>query len=98
MHSVYGTVVVKKASSQIAKLPIYWSVLSFTQTYGQKHWVGLGLRVVTKLTRLQIQAAGMRFLPRMALSSLREREGHSLIPPHQKEPAEVALARVSDAP
>lgn len=41
---------------------MYCSVLSFT--YGQEHRVGLGLREVTKLTRLQIQAAGMRFLPR----------------------------------
>uniref|UniRef100_A0A3Q0RNY4 Coagulation factor X n=1 Tax=Amphilophus citrinellus TaxID=61819 RepID=A0A3Q0RNY4_AMPCI len=48
-----------------AKLLIYWSIYVLTLTYGHKLWV------VTKRIRLQIQAAEMNFLQRVANHSLR---------------------------
>ncbi|TWW73202.1 hypothetical protein D4764_15G0005960 [Takifugu flavidus] len=67
MRALNQSVVVKKELSRKAKLSIYRSIYVPVLTYGHQRWV------MTERTRLQIQAAEMSFLPRVAGLSLRDR-------------------------
>ena len=66
MRTLYRSVVVKRELNQKAKLLIYRSIFVPTLTYGHKLWV------VTKRTRLRVQAAEMSFLCRVAGQSFRD--------------------------
>ena len=67
MRALYRSVVVKRELSQKAKLSVYRSILVPTLTFCHKLWV------VTKKTRLRVQAAETGFLHRVAGLSLRNR-------------------------
>uniref|UniRef100_A0A8C6MJS2 Reverse transcriptase domain-containing protein n=1 Tax=Nothobranchius furzeri TaxID=105023 RepID=A0A8C6MJS2_NOTFU len=101
MRAFYRSVVVKRELSQKAKLSVYRSIYVPTLTYGHELWV------VTKRTRLRIQAAEMSFPRRVAGLSLRDRVRSSVIREglgvdplllHMaEEPVEVAWASGQDA-
>uniref|UniRef100_A0A8C6P9E0 Reverse transcriptase domain-containing protein n=1 Tax=Nothobranchius furzeri TaxID=105023 RepID=A0A8C6P9E0_NOTFU len=73
MWELYRSVVVKRELSQKENLSIYRSIYVPTLNYGH------GLWIVTERTRLQIQAAEMSFLQRVAGLSLRDRVRSSVI-------------------
>ncbi|KAK5868011.1 hypothetical protein PBY51_012458 [Eleginops maclovinus] len=63
----------KRELSQKAKLSVYRAIFVPTLTYGHEGWV------MTERTRSRIQAAEMRFLCRVAGSSLRDKVRSSVI-------------------
>lgn len=67
MKALYQIVVVKTQFSNKAKLSIYWSVYILTLPYGHE------IRVVTKRTKLWIEADEMKLLWGVAGLNLRDR-------------------------
>lgn len=67
------TIVMKRELSQKVKFPIYWSVFVPVLTYGNEG------QVMTEKKRLQIQAAEIDFLRRVASVSLRDKVIRSVI-------------------
>ena len=64
LHALHRMVETKRELSQKAKLLIYRSIFVPTLTYGHEQWV------MTKRTRLLVQAAEMGFLRRVVGSPL----------------------------